>query len=94
MRPRGLGKREMLAEARVTWRQLDHWTRLGYLRTLSEQIPGIGHDRIWPSSEVQIARTMARLTAAGITPEGAERVARGKNLAPGIRVLIDQIPPE
>lgn len=41
-----------------------------------------------PPAEVAVARLMARLVAAGLTPAAAHRVARGGQLAPGITISI------
>lgn len=71
----------------ATYRQLDYWTRVGYLHP-TDQSPGSGVPRVWPDDELLVAATMARLVAAGLTPEAAHRVARGHDLAPGIEVTI------
>jgi hypothetical protein len=68
----------------ITYRQLDHWSTVGYLRPIflggeNHDIPagpGSGHWRDWPAEELRGAREMGRLTAAGLIPEVAHRVAR------------------
>lgn len=63
-------------ELGVTYRQLDYWTRKGYLLPTMTSGRGSGHRRTWPDEEVWIARTMGRLVAAGIEPAVAASAAR------------------
>jgi DNA-binding transcriptional MerR regulator len=56
----------------ISYRQLDHWSRCGYLRPDG----GDGVQRIWPHSEIRIGRMMSRLIAIGLTPETAAEYAR------------------
>lgn len=73
----------------ITYRQLDHWCVKGWLRP--DHRGGTGYARTFSGDEVRVARVMARLVAAGLTPAAAHRVARGEQeLAPGIRVLVNQ----
>lgn len=68
-------------------RQLDHWTRRGWL---DAQMPGTGYRAEWSMAAIQAARLMARLVAAGLTPAAAARVARGeRELAPGVTVHLE-----
>lgn len=89
-----MNSERVCATAAITYRQLDHWTRLGYLRPMQENRkgnPGVGsgYDRDYPASEVAAARVMGQLLAAGLTPAAAARVARGEHdLAPGVHVTI------
>ena len=70
-----------------TYRQLDYWARAGYLNVGAY---GSGTMRDWSDEEIRVATVMARLTAAGLTPPAAEKVARGQlELAPGVFVLVD-----
>lgn len=81
---------DALLAAGCTRRQADHWTRKGWVRA-ERRAPGrgSGYPRTYPPAEVWVAATMARLVAAGLTPEAAHRVARGRDvLAPGIRVEV------
>jgi hypothetical protein len=68
------------AELGITYRQLDHWTRLGYLRPVQPhwniRSGGTGYARQWPESELAIAASMGRLIRLGLTVEAAHRVAR------------------
>jgi MerR HTH family regulatory protein len=85
-------------ELGISYRQLDYWVRRGYLRPERRTARGgkygggQGVSRRWPAAELEIARRMARLTAAGITPERAAVFARESwpsgEIAPGITVEI------
>lgn len=73
----------------LTYRRLDHWCSKGWLRP--DHRGGTGYARTFTGDEVQVARIMVRLIAAGLTPSAAARIARGETeIAPGIRVLVDQ----
>jgi hypothetical protein len=86
------------SELGITFKQFDHWSRKGYLRP--ERRPqrsgryhnGTGVPRRWPPAELEIARRMGRLTAAGLTPERAAVFARESwpsgEIAPGIRIEV------
>lgn len=76
----------------ATYRQLDHWARVGWLRPLCGS-PGSGSRREWPAGEIEVARVMARLVnGAGLPPALAVRVARGDTeIAPGVWVLVDML---
>jgi len=81
-----------------TYRQLDHWVRRGYLNPGNANA-GTGNYRQWPAGELRIANLMYRLIQAGLTPAAAARVARAgvggaAELAPGIRIVIDERPPQ
>lgn len=78
-----------MADAGLTYRQLDYWTNKGYLYSTNSGC-GSGHERHWPDSELRVAATMRRLVEAGLTVKAAHTVARGgSELAPGVRVLVD-----
>lgn len=76
----------------ITYRQLDYWVRKGYLRPEGESSPGTGTARQWPPAELDIARRMGRLVAAGFPPERAAAFARNDwprgEVAPGIMVEV------
>lgn len=76
---------QALVELGLSYRQVDYWTRLGYLHAIRPDV-GSGKLRLWPESEVRVAARMGRLVRAGVSPADAERVARGGELAPGITV--------
>jgi DNA-binding transcriptional MerR regulator len=86
------GRAAMIDEG-ITYRQLDYWTRRGYLHALNAG-HGAGSVRQWSAFERLIASWIGRLTAAGLTLDAAARVARtARNgtceLAPGIRITLD-----
>lgn len=64
----------MVEQLGVTYRQLDHWVREGYLMPTSLNgvgavaTPGTGRSRIWTGHEYDVAMMFARLVAAGFTP--------------------------
>lgn len=60
----------------ISYRQLDHWTRLGYLHPVLRRGPGIGRPREWPEYELATAAAMGRLVRLGLSLELAHRVAR------------------
>ena len=61
----------------MTMRQLDHWSRLGGLRSDMVKGPGrTGKMRVWPESEVRVARMLFRLSQAGVRAEVAATIAR------------------
>ena len=72
----------------VTYRQLDHWTRAGYLHD-DRTRPGSGHHRTWSDTELQVAERMGRLVRAGLTLHAAHKAARGQtDLGYGVTVTI------
>lgn len=79
----------------VTYRQLDFWTKRGWLRANNPNC-GSGRTRMWPVSEIQVAKVMAVLTdpgpeGAGMSPEKAAVAARNSGLVgQGIRVVVDR----
>jgi hypothetical protein len=84
----------LCADLGVTYRQLDYWTRQGYLHPENggAAAAGSGTYRRWPEAELTVARLMGRLTAASIPPDVAAKVARrwpaGYELAPGIWIKV------
>jgi DNA-binding transcriptional MerR regulator len=67
---------DVLRQAGITYRQLDHWSRIGYLKPSNPDC-GSGRRRDFPMAEVTVARRMALLVNAGLTLKTAHRVARG-----------------
>lgn len=62
----------------LTRRQLDHWTRQGWLKAeIRPRREGGRGERWWPRQEVDVARITVRLTDAGWFAEVAARLARG-----------------
>lgn len=86
-----LSRRDAEHDLGITYRQLDHWQRKGYLRPVNG-FSGSGRDREWPLAEVEIARRMGRLVAAGLSVEQAARFARDTwprgEIAPGVVVEV------
>lgn len=80
---------QMIEFSGATRRQIDHWTRLGYLRT-DLAAEGQGTRRVWSDGEDVVARVLLRLTAAGVNADVAERVARGEiEIGPGVFVFVN-----
>jgi len=83
--------RHVADELGITYRQLNYWVMQGHLHpehdTRSSGIP-----RRWPAGELEIARRMARLTAAGLTVERAAVFARDSwpegEIAPGLTLEV------
>lgn len=72
----------------LTYRQLDHWVKTGYVKAVNPRL-GSGRRRYWTAEEVRVVTTMATLVAAGVTPDAAARAARnGGWLAEGVRVEV------
>ena len=57
-----------------TYRQLDHWTRQGYVPA-SDPCPGSGVDRTYPLEAIAVAGALAAFIRAGYTPAAAARYA-------------------
>lgn len=83
----------------ITARQVDHWTRRGWILPWNSS-PGSGHNRIWPEREANIARLMLRLIEAGWNTEAAAPLARAVieghvdepgtvRIGPGLTLKID-----
>lgn len=63
------------ADLDLTYRQLDYWTRVGYLNA-TMPAPGSGHVRTWSDEELTVAQLVARLGRAGIPAGRAAELAR------------------
>jgi hypothetical protein len=74
--------------AGVSYRQLDHWTRNGWLKPIGGT--GSGNDRDWPPSECDIAVSMGRLVKYGIMPSLAHDIARAGE-ASGILLTLARV---
>lgn len=76
-----------------TYRQLDYWTRRGWLAADERRKAGSGHPRHWSDAELRVAEQIASLRSAGFELPTAARVARqlceeGRaELAPGMVLL-------
>lgn len=79
----------------LSYRQLDYWTRQGYL-VADVANPGSGVPRTWSDGERAIAALMQALTAAGFRVAAAATIARDSRctveLALGITLHIDSQP--
>jgi hypothetical protein len=67
---------EMVTCAGITYRQLDNWTRQGWLRSDERPKPKTGYPRSYPESELDVAFRMGQLTKAGLIASTAAKVAR------------------
>ncbi|WIB25840.1 hypothetical protein [Curtobacterium sp. MCSS17_015] len=65
--------RKVASDAQISLRQLDHWTRLGYLNAPTT---GSGSPRYWSGDERFVAIEMGRLIRSGFTVEAAHTIAR------------------
>jgi len=85
----------MLAEG-VSYRQVDNWVRRGFLHPEITSTKNGGRDVwTWPPAEQLVVVKMARLVAAGLRPEAAERVARSPSGMPvvlGPQIVISLFP--
>lgn len=61
--------------AGITYRQVDHWCRLGVLRPIGAATPGSGAQRRFPRGEVRVAAAIAELRDIGVPLEIARRAA-------------------
>lgn len=87
---------ELQERAGITYRQLDYWTRTGYLRTSTKAEPGTGNARFYPASEVPVAALAHRLLGEGLSPAAASRIARelvetGTSSVAGIRLDLPEV---
>lgn len=62
--------------ARVTYRQLDYWTRNEWVRPVRERFPGSGNPRYYSEEETQRVVLMGQLVAAGLLPGTAYRLTQ------------------
>ena len=88
--------RRMLRAAglRPSYRQIDDWTRKGYVRVpartkvVSGVSRGSGVSRTWPASEVAILAAIYRLTKAGWHLETAAAAARAGEPARSLTTVL------
>jgi DNA-binding transcriptional MerR regulator len=77
----------VVAVCGITYRQLDHWSRMGWIRAdkrpprRPDREAGSGHPRSYPQAEVRIADLIGQLSRAGIVTSVAGRLARQKDQA-------------
>lgn len=70
-----VGQAAMIATTGITYRQLDYWTRRGYLRPDNAGC-GSGRQRRWSAAEQRICTLIIRLCRAGLDLGRAAEVAR------------------
>lgn len=58
---------ELVADAGITLRQLDYWTRTGLLHVLDGVRPGTGHLHRYHDTQVTRARAIKELLDAGLS---------------------------
>jgi hypothetical protein len=88
---RYFGVDDLCEMAGITLRQADHWTRKGWI-VADNAGCGTGHWRQWGADEVEIARIMGRMTAAGVSANRAAAAARNDGrLAPGVRIVLEPV---
>lgn len=79
-----------LATLGVTYRQLDYWTRQGYL-TASAEHSGSGYRRSWSPEQLALAERLGRLTRLGMTLDLAYRVATGtSDVGEGVTITLER----
>lgn len=87
--PEPVAWRHIADEIGISYRQLDYWTRRGWLKPEQARQTS-GSWRRWPDEELAVLRRMAALVAVGVTAEAAARLARdlGRHgsveIAPGL----------
>ena len=72
----GIGSAELLKQVGITFRQLDHWCRVGYIQPHNHQgkeggNPGSGIKRCWAPAEVTKVQLFRELIGAGLDHEPA-----------------------
>jgi hypothetical protein len=97
---RAIGAHELTNEAGITYRQLDFWTRAGYLHAMPGTGQGTGSSRRFAPDEVEVCCRMAALVNIDIAVPAASQIARQWEAAGGIShrlsgrfVLVDSLPP-
>lgn len=77
----------------ISYQVLQAWVMAGYLHPIHEGTSGA--PRTWPASELEIARTMGRLNAAGLSVKLAAQIARSgqrrTEVAPGIVIEVSEV---
>lgn len=64
-----------MVETGASYRQVDYWSKRGYLRP--EQVKtGSGKHRRWPRQEYDVLRVMVKLQTAGCEVSAAAKIAR------------------
>lgn len=75
----------------LTYRQVNHWCRQGWL-TPDNPWCGSGQRMTFPPKQAEVAVAMGRLAKAGVVASAAHRaVCNEGHLGPGIRVVIEPV---
>ena len=86
------GSEQVAREAGISYRQLDHWIRRGWVIPDGEASPGSGFPREWTDAEALVVRVMGRLVRAGLPPHMAHEIARSRQsvyeIGPGVLVTL------
>lgn len=80
---------QLADQAGITYRQLDHWARTGWLHPAGGT--GSGRERDWPPAEQAVARAMGALCQYGISPALAHSLARNQ-LASDVLAVLAKLP--
>jgi predicted site-specific integrase-resolvase len=78
-----IGTRAAADRAGVTYRQVDHWCRTGYVKAPAD---GSGTVRAIPAGEVEVLLMMARMVNAGLHSSRAAYLAR-RSVTENLRTL-------
>jgi hypothetical protein len=73
---RAVNSEQVALAAGISYRQLDHWVRRGWVRTVGDPHGGSGTSREFTDGEAGTAAVMARLVRAGFLVERAAELAR------------------
>lgn len=71
---------EVCQQARVSYRQLDHWFNKGWIPD-APAVEGTGTARQWLPRHVEFLKIMGDLVRAGVYPEKAHQMAKGDERA-------------
>jgi DNA-binding transcriptional MerR regulator len=69
----GYGRQEVLRITKVTYRQLDHWTRQGIVVPSVRSASGYGSRRLYSFRDLVAIRVLKRLTDAGVSLQNLRR---------------------
>lgn len=64
---------DVCRRAHISYRQLDHWIRSGYVECVTKNTPGSGTRRTFTEAEAIRVRLMSELIGAGLAPAMAYR---------------------
>jgi DNA-binding transcriptional MerR regulator len=69
-----IGAHALTIRADITYRQLDYWTRVGYLTPVHQHL-GPGFPREYPDDQIELATLLGQLVKAGLAPKAAHQAA-------------------